>query len=128
MRDEQSHDITTADPHEPAEADTGTRTEYRVEIEPNGKAASIGQRYKATFDGEVIVASSKDAEFDACRVLLDRGIAGTMVTFFPGGTVPRICLDIEKGAILSAVENATEGPVIRKWRPNIFATQEDDAE
>ena len=118
MRDEQNHhDMTPAEPQDQIEAETVPRIEHRVDIERNGTARLSGQRYRATYEGEVIVVSSKDCEFDACRVLLARGITGKLATYFRGGTLPRMRFDIETGATLTCVENPTVRPVFRTWTP-----------
>ena len=40
--------------------------------------------------GGALIESARDPEFEACRALLARGITGTLTTYGPGGSVPRI--------------------------------------
>ena len=54
--------------------------------------------YDVVFDGEIIVADSRDPEHDLARVLLARGIKGN-VTLHDGPTrKPRTVVNIEKAA------------------------------
>lgn len=91
---------------------------------------AVGQRgplYSATLDnGEVLVARSRDADFDACRVLASRGVTGKLITRRPGDTYDSLTIDIERAAKLSARETALSGPRIVKFTPFIgFETRED---
>ena len=60
--------------------------------------------YDVVFDGEVIVENSITPEFDACRVLLARGLTGKLDIF--DAVTKKLCMtvDIEKGAKLTVVE------------------------
>ena len=73
--------------------------EHRVDIQLT-HYTSTGARYRVTYLGATLVESARDPEFEACRALLARGITGTLVTYSPGGSVPRMRVDIEKGAKL----------------------------
>lgn len=55
--------------------------------------------YDAMYNGEVIVRGSYTPIFDACRVLLDRGITGTLEVYGPVGRL-RLTTDIEKSAAI----------------------------
>ena len=70
-----------------------------------------------TYLGEVLIESTRDPEYEACRALLGRGIVGTLVTYGPGSAVPCLKIDIEKGAKLTTIENATKGPRPGNYRP-----------
>jgi len=74
-----------------------------------------GQKYAVLLHGEIIVGASLDPEHDAARVLVARGITGTMQTVDEAGNV-RMRLDIEKVAHL-AVREDDAGLRIVKWRP-----------
>ena len=101
--------------------------EHRIEIErPHYTLA--GARYRVTYLGATLVESARDPEFEACRALLARGITGTLVTYSPGSSVPRMRVDIEKGAKLTIVENAKDGPRTARYRPHPSSAQEEDAE
>ena len=63
--------------------------EHRIEIErPHYTLA--GARYRVTYLGATLIESARDPEFEACRALLARGITGTLVTYSPGSSVPRM--------------------------------------
>jgi len=91
---------------------------HRIEIEPIGRARSTGQRYRAMWNGEVIVAASKNPELETCRILAARGISGTIETFSPGGTVARMRIDIVRGAELTTSEGEASGPKFKRWQPH----------
>ena len=71
-----------------------------------------GQKYAVLWHGEVIVYASYDPEHDAARVLLARGITGTMRTVDEAGAV-RMLLDIEKAAKLTVIEEDSRGLRVR---------------
>ena len=101
--------------------------EHRVDIEPT-HYTSTGARYRVTYLGETLIESARDPEFEACRALLAKGITGTLVTYSPGSSVPRMRVDIEKGAKLTTIDNATEGPRIGRYRPHPTSNHGNDAE
>jgi hypothetical protein len=84
---------------------------HRIIIEPLPRGC-----YRASYHGEVIVARSREPEFDACRVLLGRGISGAAETWHPGAAHPAMRLDIEKAAEATVVETPA-GPRLAKWKP-----------
>jgi hypothetical protein len=101
--------------------------EHRIEIErPHYTLA--GARYRVTYLGATLIESARDPDFEACRALLARGITGTLVTYSPGGSVPRMRVDIEQGAKLTIVENAKDGPRTARYRPHPSSAREEDAE
>jgi hypothetical protein len=73
--------------------------------------------YDIVFDGETIVAGSITPEFDACRVLLARGLTGKLDIF--DAVTKKLCMtvDIEKGARLTVGETRKAGPAFAKWKP-----------
>jgi hypothetical protein len=102
-------------------------TEHRIEIEPT-HYTSTGARYRVTCLGETLIESARDPEFEACRALLAKGIKGTLVTYSPGSSVPRMKVDIEKGAMLTVIESAREGPRFARYRPHPSSAEREDAE
>jgi hypothetical protein len=94
-----------------------TSTEHRIEIERT-HYRSTGARYRVTYLGETLVESARDPEFEACRALIAKGVTGTLVTYSPGSSVPSMKVDIEKGAKLMTIDNATEGPRTGRYRPS----------
>ena len=91
--------------------------EHRVDIEPT-HYTSTGARYRVTYLGETLIQSARDPAFEACRALLAKGVKGRLVTYSPGSSVPRVRVDIETGARLTTIDNATEGPRIGHYRPH----------
>jgi len=71
-----------------------------------------GGVYCVLFDGQVLVAKSYDPEFEACRVLLERGITGKLTTYRKD--TPCMVLDIEKAARCRTTTNEKGTPVIKK--------------
>jgi hypothetical protein len=67
-------------------------------------------RYDVRFGGELIVHGSRDPECDLARVLLAKGMTGT-VTILDGNTgKPRSFVNIEKAARLTMREDRSSGP------------------
>ena len=64
----------------------------RIEIEPKTDG------YRVWHDGDVLIERSHDPEYDACRVLLSRGVVGTLITKWKDAAYDAMRLDIEKGA------------------------------
>jgi hypothetical protein len=105
----------------------GLSAEHCVEIEPTHYTSTVA-RYRVTYLGKPLIQSARDPEFDACRTLLTKGIRGMLVTCAPGSSVPRMRVDIEKGAKLSTIDNATDGPRIGRYRPHPNSTGGEDVE
>jgi hypothetical protein len=99
------------------DSSAGASRVHRVEIEFTHVTAN-GCRYRVTCQGLVLLESTRDPEFDACRRLLARGITGTLETFAPGGAIPRMRLDITCGATRRTLEIDRDGPRIGAWRPH----------
>jgi hypothetical protein len=72
--------------------------------------------YDLAIDGEAIVTGSRTPEFDACRILLARGLTGNLVVFDAGTRKLRLTVDIEAGAKLTVLENRKHGPRLAKWK------------
>ena len=70
------------------------------------KHAPTGARYRVTYQGEVLIASTRDPEHDAARKLLRRGITGMLETWRHGVPYAAMRLDIEDAAKWTI----TEGP------------------
>jgi len=85
---------------------------------PEGNHRESWYLYDVEFDGEVIVRNSKDAECDAARVLLARGVTG-MITMVDGNTgKPRTIVNIGKASKATVSETLSHGPRFVKWTPN----------
>lgn len=83
-----------------------------------------GLRYRATYLGSILVESSRNLEFDACRALLARGITGKLQVWRAGTASADMCLDIERGAGLTIHETDASGPRLARWKPR----PDDDAQ
>jgi hypothetical protein len=101
--------------------------EHRIEIERT-RYTSTGARYRVTYLGETLIESTRDPTFEACRALLSRGIVGTLVTYSPGSSAPRLRVDIEEGATLMTIDNANDGPRFGRYRPHPDGGKADDAD
>jgi hypothetical protein len=73
------------------------------------------ERWKAEYNQEVIVEGSRTPALDACRVLLGRGLVGTLEMWHANGCYPALRVDIEKGAGLT-VEDGDRGVAFRRYR------------
>jgi hypothetical protein len=71
--------------------------------------------YSVSFLGEMIVENSKVAELDAAGVLLSRGFTGKLTFLDSTTSRPRLVINIEKAAKLTA-EEGPSGPRFVKWR------------
>ena len=92
---------------------------HRIVIEPTSIRGERGQYYRVYFQDAVLIEDTWNPEFEACRALVSawcyrppRCVAGRQE---PSCDV--IVPDIEEGARWTVVENATEGPVIKRWEP-----------
>ena len=104
-----------------------TALEHRIDIECT-HYTSTGARYCVNYLGEVLIESTRDPEYEACRTLFGRRIVGTLVTYGPGSEVPCSKIDIEKGAKLTTIDNATKGPRTGNYRPRPNHVEPDERE
>ena len=88
----------------------------RVEIEQTN-LNEHGQRYRVTYDGEVLADGRRNPIFDACRALLARGIIGRLEVWRRGKTSADMQLDIERGARLAVWESEKHSLRTMAWRP-----------
>lgn len=89
---------------------------HRITIEPLG-IGDHGQRYSVHHGDIVLVQSTRDPEFDACRALLAKGLTGRLEIWRHGTTFPAMRLDIAMGAGLTVEESDRIGPRFARWRP-----------
>ena len=101
--------------------------EHRMDIEPT-HYTSTGARYRVTYLGETLIQSARDPAFEACRALLAKGVKGTLVTYSPGSSVPRMRVDIEKGCETDDHRQQHSWPSFGRYRPHPTSNQGDDAE
>lgn len=82
------------------------------------KITADGARYRVTREnGDTLIESTKNPEFDACRAFLAEGITGTLEVWRHGKSHPDWRLDIENGARWTVSEPNSGGVTFRKWRP-----------
>jgi hypothetical protein len=89
---------------------------HRIDIEP----ISLGQRghlYRVHHAGAVLILSSRNPEFDACRLLLTKGIVGRLEVWHLGAQFPSLLIDIVKGSGLTVEDSDRVGPRLALWRP-----------
>ena len=79
--------------------------------------------YDVTFDGEVIVARSRGPECDAARVLLARGVTGSIVILDANTGKHRTTVNIEAAANLTVSESRRQSPRFAKWKPYATDTE-----
>jgi hypothetical protein len=70
------------------------------------------------FDGEVIVKASKDAECDAARILLAKGITGALTILDAKTGMARTIINIAKAAKVVVSETRSRGQGFVRWSPN----------
>ena len=85
---------------------------------PEGNHRESWYLYDVEFEGEVIVKNSKDAECDAARALLARGMTGKLTMVDAKTGRPRTIINIEKAAKLTVSETRSHGPRFVSWTPN----------
>lgn len=85
----------------------------RIQI-AESKCTQRGMTYAVYCDGALLIAETYDPEFDACRVLLNRGVTGKLVTYRSRKAC--MILDIEKAAGYRTTTNNEGTPTIKKLR------------
>lgn len=85
--------------------------QHRIELE------LVGRRWRAWHQGAVLIAGSREPEFDAARALASKGITGTLVTYAKGSVIARMRIDIGRAAALAVVETTSVGPRFGRYRP-----------
>src|SRR5262245_60162973 len=86
----------------------------RIDLEPV-RLGQYGQRYRVHYEGAVLIKSSRNPEFDACRELLALGITGRVEVWHKGASGP-MRIDIAKGARLTVEDGDLEGLRFVRWR------------
>ena len=95
----------------------------RMIIEP-AKIGQRGQLYRVLYEGHILLESTREPLFDACRALAAMGITGRLEMWRPGKGHYDMAVDIERGAGLTVAETAESGPILRAWKP--FESQADE--
>ena len=95
----------------------------RIIIEPT-KNGQRGQLYRVLHEGRVLLESTREPLFDACRALAAMGVTGRLEMWRPGKGHSDMAVDIERGAGLTVAETAESSPVLRAWKA--FESQADE--
>jgi hypothetical protein len=93
---------------------------HRIQIEPTTIRGERGQRYRVHYEGAVLIdeTSNSNPEFEACRALLARGIAGRLEVWrFGKSHADMLISDIAKTAEWTVEENEKSGPRFVRWKP-----------
>jgi hypothetical protein len=104
-----------------------TAPEHRIDIECTHYTAT-GARYRVNYLGKVLIESARDPEREACRVLLAKGVRGMLAIFSRGSAVQRARVDIEQGAKLTTIDNASKGPKTVNYRARPDHVEPDERE
>jgi hypothetical protein len=94
--------------------------EYSIELVPfkeyrNSQEYVSGHKWDVIIDGDLLLKASKNPEFEACRALVAKGLAGKLTTYRDGR--PAMTLDIEKAAKVTVRETKALGPRFARYLP-----------
>ena len=89
-----------------------------INIEPTTIRGDRGQYYRVHYRGAPLIDETWNPEFEACRALLARGIAGRLEVWrFAKSHPDTLVPDIEKAADGTVKENESRGPHFGRWQP-----------
>jgi hypothetical protein len=112
------HQDTPQQANGPVARHPHTLSAYLTAVPPSGNSSREDYYlYDLALDGEVIVTGSRTPEFDACRILVARGLTGKLVIFDANTRKPRLTVDIKAGAKLTVKESRKQSPTFAKWAP-----------
>ena len=74
-------------------------------------------RFRAEWNDEILLATSGEPVFEACRALKARGVTGTLRMRHAGARHFAMIVDIETGAGLTVAEGRLLGPHVTNWVP-----------
>ena len=90
------------------------RQPVKITIEPIDRRGN----YRVIYRSRVLVAKSRDPEFDAARILHSRGKTGKLISYVNG--TRSLTMDISWAAARMIIETSSRGPktILRKrWKP-----------
>src|SRR5262249_6427729 len=94
-----------------AEADRDQLKAHRIDIEPTTIRGKRGQYYRVHFEGAVLIAETRNPEFEACRALSALNVTVRLEVWRFGKSHPDMLVpDIAKAAKWTVVENENQGP------------------
>lgn len=85
------------------------------------KAIKTGILYRVLHDGEVIIKSTRNPEYDACRWALGKA---DIAAFRKPGTAIYMTMNIEKCSKLTISETETRPARVVKWKPYVQTNEE----
>ncbi|MGA1832972.1 hypothetical protein [Rhizobium wenxiniae] len=89
----------------------------KIFIRPNS-LDKLGQNYSVSFEGQTIIAKTRNPSADACRCLVALGHSGRLEVWGIGEPFPRLIIrDIETAAGLTISENTAHGPRVTTYQP-----------
>jgi hypothetical protein len=101
-----------------SEADRDQQKAHRIYIEPTTIRGDRGQYFRVHYRGTPLIDETWNPEFEACRALSVRGIAGRLEVWRFGKSHPDILVpNIAKAAEATVKENETRGPHFGRWQP-----------
>ena len=101
-----------------AEADRAQQKAHRIYIEPTSIRGDRGQYYRVHYRGAPLIDETWNPEFETCRALSARGIAGRLEVWRFGKSHPDMLVpDIAKAAEWTVEESDKWGPRFVQWKP-----------
>jgi hypothetical protein len=65
---------------------------HRITIEPTRLTGEKAQRYAVRLGDEILLEAAQHPEFEACRALVTRGLAGRLEVWRMGGEYPSVII------------------------------------
>jgi hypothetical protein len=90
---------------------------HDVTLKANPLQLGKRQTHSVWWEGKLLLAASRDPEFDACRALQALGLAGKLRVRWDGETAHSMLISIEWGAAKRTAEGSAYGPAVSKWEP-----------
>jgi hypothetical protein len=90
---------------------------HRIDITLRNHGQS-GPHYRVVYAGQILVESTKEPLFDACRALVTLGHTGGLEMRGGEPYARMIVRDIEQAATLTVAENVNAGPRFARYRPH----------
>lgn len=91
-------------------------TDHAISIEVVSYPLESSPRYRVMYRGEELIASSRVPILDACRVLVAKGLSGS-IGLYRGGQLDALVRDIAVGAQYTIRESAEVSLTLTKYVP-----------
>jgi hypothetical protein len=89
---------------------------HRIYIEPT-TLGHRGHRYRVTYADSLLIESTRNPEYDACRALMAKRITGRLEVWRVGTTFAASSIDIERGAGWTVSETEERSLRLVSWQP-----------